>query len=323
MHVFYCDPFAFPLPPQHRFPLAKYRLLRERVLQLPAGCGAELVLSPRVARDELLLVHAAAYVDDFVVGRLGAAAMQRIGFPWSPELVERTLRSTGGTVAAVRSACGLAGEAPRHAAVCLAGGTHHARRDAGAGYCVFHDCAVAARVALREGGARRVLIVDTDVHQGDGTAAIFAGDESVFTFSVHGEQNFPASKVDSDLDIALPDRCGDERFLAAIAAGLQQSCAEHQPDLVFHLAGADALAGDRLGRLQVSMAALQRRDELVLAAAAALGARVVTVMGGGYGRDLAATVAAQLHSVVATLGYERRLGEAGTGAGAACRVRPW
>ena len=157
MQVFYSDPFSFPLPLEHRFPLAKYRLLRERVGQLPANSGAELVLSPRAQRDELLLVHDAAYVDDFAAGRLDKLAMQRIGFPWSPELVERTLRSTGATIAATRAALHDGG------AIHLAGGTHHARRGQGAGYCVFNDCAVGARIA-QQSGIERVLIVDTENH---------------------------------------------------------------------------------------------------------------------------------------------------------------
>jgi acetoin utilization deacetylase AcuC-like enzyme len=235
-------------------------------------------------RDELLLVHTAAYVDAFVAGALDAGHQRRIGFPWSPELVERSLRSCGGTLAAARTALA------EGAAVYLAGGTHHARSDQGAGYCVFNDCAVGARLVQREGSVARVLVVDTDVHQGDGTAAVFAGDASVFTFSIHGEQNFPAAKAESDLDVALPTGSGDEVFLAALRDGLQRAFARSRPEFVFYLSGADAFAGDRLGRLAVSKAGLAQRDAMVFAAVARAGVPVVTVMGGGYGAVIDDTV---------------------------------
>lgn len=293
MQVYYSDPFTFPLPPEHRFPLAKYRLLRERIARWPASSGVELVLAPRVTRDELLLVHDAGYVDAFCRGELDELAQRRIGFPWSPELVERSLRSCGGTVAALRAALRAAatsGVSTSGAAVYLAGGTHHARADRGAGYCVFNDCAVAARVAQRDGGIERVLIVDTDVHQGDGTAAIFAGDASVFTFSIHGADNFPAEKAQSDLDVALPSGCGDALYLDALAASLPEAIARSRPQLVFFLSGADPLVGDRLGRLAISAAGLQARDALVFSHLQRLGVPWVTVMGGGYGKDLEQTV---------------------------------
>lgn len=284
MKVFYSDPFGFPLPAGHRFPLAKYRLLRERVARWPAATGVELWLAPRVARDELLAVHTADYLDGFDAGTLGAEAMRRIGFPWSPALVERSLRSCGGTVAAARTAL------VDGAAVYLAGGTHHARADRGAGYCVFNDCAVGARVVQREGGVARVLIVDTDVHQGDGTAAVFAGDPSVFTFSVHGDANFPAQKATSDLDIALPSGTGDDVYLERLRAGLDEALRRSAPQFVFYLSGADPFVGDRLGRLALSKGGLCARDELVLGALRRRGLPNVTVMGGGYGVDIADTV---------------------------------
>lgn len=302
MHVYYSDTFTFPLPDGHRFPLVKYRLLRERLLQQPATCGAELRLAPRATRDELLLVHDEGYVDAFCAGQLSKEHNQRIGFPWSQELVERTLRSAGGTIAAVRAV--LRGESP-DAAAYLAGGTHHARRDRGAGYCVFNDVAVGARIAQREFSVSRVLVVDTDVHQGDGTASIFEGDDSVFTFSIHGAQNFPAEKATSDLDIALPDGTTDEAFLRELARGLDASFSRSRPEFVLYLSGADALVGDRLGRLRVSKAGLQERDRMVLAACREAGVEVVTVMGGGYGGVIAETVEVYEASVLATLGYSR------------------
>lgn len=294
MKAFYSDPFDFPLPPGHRFPLAKYRLLRERLERWPAASGLELLLAPRASRDELLLVHEAAYVDAFAAGALTAEHQRRIGFPWSPGLVERTLRSVGGTIAAARAAL------HDGVAVHLAGGTHHARCDRGAGYCVFHDCAVAARVVQRL-GVGRVLFVDTDVHQGDGSAALFAGDDSVFTFSIHGDANFPAAKAASDLDIALPRHTADAEYLAALDRGLQEAFARSRPEFVFFLSGADPLVGDRLGTLQLGAAALRERDRRVFAACRVAGARVVTTMAGGYGRSLDDTVAAHEATVAEAL----------------------
>lgn len=283
MKVFYSDPFHFPLPPEHRFPLAKYRLLRERIERWPASTGVELRLAPRASRDELLLVHTAAYVDAFAAGELDAEHQRRIGFPWSPEFVERTLRSCGGTLAAAQAALDEGG------AVHLAGGTHHARADQGAGYCVFNDCAVGARF-VQGLGIERVLVIDTDVHQGDGTAAIFAGDPSVFTFSIHGAQNFPAAKAHSDLDIGLPSGTGDADYLQALAAGLAEVFARSAPQFVFYLSGADPFAGDRLGRLRLGKAALRQRDRVVFGACRARGLPTVTTMGGGYAVPIEDTV---------------------------------
>lgn len=305
MLVFYSDPFGFPLPREHRFPLAKYRLLRERIERWPADSGVELVLAPRATRDELLLVHSPDYVDAFVAGTLPEPAMRRIGFPWSAELVERSLRSCGGTLAATRTALG------RGAAVYLAGGTHHARQDQGAGYCVFNDCAVGARL-VQQAGLERVLIVDTDVHQGDGTAAIFAGDPSVFTFSIHGDQNFPATKARGDLDIGLPSGTGDATYLAALRRGLAEAFERAAPQFVFHLSGADPFAGDRLGRLALSKAALRERDRLVLTAITDRRLPWVTVMGGGYGKDEHDTVDIYEATVAEAVAAARAAAAAGT-----------
>lgn len=296
MHVFYSDPFGFPLPPEHRFPLQKYRLLRERIAAWPASSGVELLLAPRATDDELRLVHTRAYLDAFRDGALDRDAMRRIGFPWSPELVERSLRSCGGTVAAARVAVA------HGRAAYLAGGTHHARSDRGAGYCVYNDCAVASRVLQRESSARRVLIVDTDVHQGDGTAAIFTGDDTVFTFSMHGDENFPAQKVASDLDIALPSGTGDDRYLDELRRGLRTAFDRSRPDFVFYLSGADAFVGDRLGRLALSKNGLHARDRHVLGELRRRGLPHVTVMGGGYGRDVRDTVDVYEATVAVALG---------------------
>ncbi|MBL8750838.1 MAG: histone deacetylase [Planctomycetes bacterium] len=284
MRVFYSDPFEFPLPKGHVFPADKYRLVRERIERWPAATGVELVLAPRATRDELLLVHDAEHVDAFVAGRLDAGHMARIGFPWSSELVERTLRSCGGTLAAARAAL------RDGASLQLAGGTHHARRDRGAGYCVFNDCAIAARVVQHEAGIERVLIVDTDVHQGDGSAAIFAGDDRVFTFSIHGEQPFPAEKATSDLDVVLPSGAGDDEYLQRLRDGLAEAFERSRPQFVCWISGADPFAGDRFGRLKVSKAGLAERDRLVVAAVRAHGVPFAATMGGGYAREVADTV---------------------------------
>jgi len=296
VHVYYSDPFTFPLPPEHRFPSEKYRLLRERVERWPASTGVELLVAPRATEPELRLVHTEAYLTGFADGTLGDEAMKRIGFPWSPELVERSLRSCGGTVAAARRAVGDG------RAAYLAGGTHHARADRGAGYCVYNDCAVAARVLQRETGVGRVLVVDTDVHQGDGTAAIFAGDDSVFTFSMHGDQNFPAQKATSDLDVALPTGTGDEVFLDELRAGLARAVERSRPQFAFYLSGADPFVGDRLGRLSLSKAGLAQRDRHVLGELRRLGLPHVTVMGGGYGKRIDDSVDVYEATVRETLG---------------------
>ena len=296
MHVYYSDPFTFPLPDKHRFPSEKYRLLRERVERWPASTGVELVLAPRATDTELRLVHDAGYLEGFASGSLGDEAMKRIGFPWSPQLVERSLRSCGGTVAAARRAV-VDGRAAY-----LAGGTHHARADRGAGYCVYNDCAVGARVLQRDAGVARVLVVDTDVHQGDGTAAIFEGDDSVFTFSMHGEQNFPAEKATSDLDIALPSGTGDDAYLANLRDGFSEALQRSRPEFVFYLSGADPFVGDRLGRLALTKEGLRARDELVLGELRRRGLPHVTVMGGGYGKDIRDSVDVYEVSVAATVG---------------------
>ena len=286
MKVFYTDVFPLPLPDGHRFPSDKYRLLRERVAaELPQ---AELALGPEVTEDELLLVHDPSYVSAVRDGTLDRASLRRIGFPWSPQMVVRSQRSCGATVAAARAA------RTEGRAVYLAGGTHHAARASGSGYCVFNDVAVAARVIQSEAEQQsrpRVLIVDTDVHQGDGTAAIFAGDSSVFTFSVHGARNFPARKQRSDLDVALADGVADEAYLEAVRTGLSKALDRFgRPDFALFLTGADPHEGDRLGRLAVSFAGLEERDDHVLGTLERLDVPHAICMGGGYGHDIRTSV---------------------------------
>ena len=277
MLIYYTDHFVLPLPPGHRFPMRKYAALRERV----AAAAGDLLHVPPAATDvELARAHDPAYVAAVCNGALDAREQRRIGFPWSPAMIERSRRSTGATIAACRSAlasgCG----------VNLAGGTHHAHRAHGEGYCVFNDAAVAARAMQAEALAARVLVVDLDVHQGDGTASIFAGDESVFTFSMHGRNNFPFRKHGSDLDVELDDDTGDGHYLAALDVALPSALARARPDLVIYLAGADPYRGDRLGKLALSKAGLAARDRRVLAMLHEARLPVAIAMAGGYAENV-------------------------------------
>ncbi|MFM9009612.1 MAG: histone deacetylase [Planctomycetota bacterium] len=281
MRLFPSDRYPLPLPEGHRFPAAKYGLLRRR-LEAHAAAGAPLeFVEPHAATDEeLLRVHDRAYLGRVLAGTLTPAEVRRLGFPWSPQLVERSLRSTGAAVDAAAAAL----EDGRAAS--LAGGTHHAGPDWAEGFCVFNDTAVAAREMQARGVVRRILILDLDVHQGNGTAAIFAGDPDVFTASIHGARNFPLRKVPGSLDVPLEDGTGDDAYLAALAPALDASFARSRPDLVLYIAGADPFVGDRLGRLRLTKAGLRSRDRMVLAAADAASAPVAIVCGGGYCDDI-------------------------------------
>lgn len=264
----------------------KYAALRERLVARGVLDPEEVHPAPLAPRERIEAVHDPEYVAAFVAGRLSPGVMRRIGFPWSEELVRRTLASVGGTLAAMEAALdhGFAGN--------LAGGTHHAHRDQGSGFCVFNDIAVAARAALDHGWVRRVLVVDLDVHQGDGTAAIFAGDERVFTCSLHGARNFPFRKPPSDLDVPLADGTGDAAYLAALDGALDVAVAASRPDLVFLQGGADVLAEDRLGRLSLSIDGVRSRDARVFALVRRLGVPVVATLGGGYADPIDPTLAA-------------------------------
>jgi acetoin utilization deacetylase AcuC-like enzyme len=297
--AFYSDTFVLPLPAQHRFPMAKYRRLRERLVEDGVLDARDLHVPDAAAWDDLRLVHDADYVDAVASGTLTGDAQRRIGFPWSPMMVERSRRSVGATIAAAREVLGWRTglpDAPRVAAN-LAGGTHHAFRDRGEGYCVFNDVAVAAAVLRRDGLAARVAVVDCDVHQGNGTAAIFRDDPAVFTFSLHGAKNFPFRKELSDLDVVFEDGTGDEEYLAALAEHLPVILDAHAPDVVFYLAGADPYEGDRLGRLKLSVAGLQQRDRLVFEACRARALPVVVAMSGGYAPDVDAIVTIHVNTI--------------------------
>jgi acetoin utilization deacetylase AcuC-like enzyme len=273
---------ALTLPPEHRFPIGKYA----RVGALLAREHPGLVISgPRASWDELALVHDPAYLRAVRTGTLDVGAVRRLGFPWSEALVLRSQRSTGGTLAALFWAfsCGAAGH--------LAGGTHHAFRDRGEGFCVFNDLAVAIAVARRDHGVARVAVIDLDVHQGNGTARLFAGDADVLTISLHGGRNYPFHKEKSSLDVELADGCDDAAYLRALDAALERVPA-HRPELILYQAGVDTLTGDRLGRLALTHAGLRARDDRVYALAKRLGAPIVVTLGGGYGRDPEATIVA-------------------------------
>ena len=302
MRAFYSDHFVLPLPEGHKFPMAKYSGLRERILSEGIIAPDDLHEAPAASLDDLRLVHDPEYVDAVMNGTLARDIQRRIGFPWSPEMVERSRRSVGATIAAARAALvdGVSAN--------LAGGTHHAFADRGEGFCVFNDVAVGARVLQRDPATRfgslraaqhaaRIAIVDLDVHQGNGTAAIFKDDASVFTFSMHGEKNFPFKKELSDLDIALPDGTGDDEYLSALRLHLDDVLNRHRPDFVFYLAGADPYEGDRLGRLKLTIDGLRARDEMVLRACAGAGLPVAITMSGGYANDISAIVTIHANTI--------------------------
>lgn len=306
VHVFYADHFILPLPAGHRFPMAKYGRLRERLAaELPA---VRLGQALPASNGELALVHSPAYIQAIEQGSLPAAAQREIGFPWSPAMAERARRSVGATIQACRAA--MAGEG---LAANIAGGTHHAYADKGSGFCVFNDAAVAARLMQAEHGrsARgreplRVAIIDLDVHQGNGTARIFAHDDTVFTLSLHGQKNFPFRKEPSDLDVELPDGCRDAEYLEALEQALDELDRRFSPGLLIYLAGADPHEGDRLGRLKLSFDGLEARDRRVMDWAWQRRLPLAFAMAGGYGTDMEATVQVQVNTYRVALDYHAR-----------------
>jgi acetoin utilization deacetylase AcuC-like enzyme len=300
MQAFYSDHFVLPLPPGHRFPMEKYRRLRDRVAaELP---DIALCEAPCATAGELALAHSPQYVSAVLEGQLSVRQQREIGFPWTPQMAARACRSVGATVAAARAALRTG------VAVNLAGGTHHADAHGGSGFCVFNDVAVAARLMqaeslrTRPGHVMRIAVVDLDVHQGNGTAAIFQGDPHVFTLSLHGRHNFPFHKATSHLDVELPDACTDEPYLDALDGALEVLRRHHPvpgqgPELLFYLAGADPHEGDRLGRLALSAEGLAERDRRVFAFAREQGMPVAVSMAGGYGRQIEDTVSIQVESL--------------------------
>jgi acetoin utilization deacetylase AcuC-like enzyme len=272
--------FTIDLPSGHRFPIAKYAMIREGVVASGAIARGDVHEPDRADRWTLDLVHARAYVDGIMDGTISPAETRRLGFPWSEQLRERSLRTARGTIEAARDAL------DRGAGVNLAGGTHHAFSAHGEGFCVFNDVAVAVRLLQREGRVRRVVVLDLDVHQGNGTAAIFADDPDVFTFSMHGAKNFPFHKERSSLDLELQDGTDDPSYLSLLTAHLDGVLEAAHPDIAFYLAGADPYRGDRFGRLTLSFDGLRDRDALVLDACSRRGIPIVLTMAGGYAQVL-------------------------------------
>lgn len=285
MRVFYCDGYEFPLPEGHRFPYDKYRMLRELLVREGVVLESELVAARPATVEELELAHTPQFVAEVFENRVDPASWKRTGFPWSLEFVLRTRATVGGLIEAARMAVadGVSGQ--------LAGGTHHAHADRGEGFCVFNDIAVATRLLQREGRARRVAIVDLDVHQGNGNSSIFAGDESVFVFSMHGRNNYPFRKIPSSLDVELEDQTGDAEYLRLLAEALPRVEA-FRPDFVFYQMGVDGLKQDSLGKLALSHEGLMERDRMVLSWARSSGLPVALALGGGYARPIEPTVRA-------------------------------
>jgi acetoin utilization deacetylase AcuC-like enzyme len=279
MKIFKTDHFVLPLPEGHRFPVSKYALLRERVEAAGLVPPEDLIEAPAASDDEITRAHTAEYLRRVKNGELTEKELRRIGFPWSPQMVERSRRSSGATIAAARAALceGMA--------INLAGGTHHAFADRGEGYCVFNDAAIAARAMQAEGLAQRIVIIDCDVHQGNGTAKIFEHDPTVFTFSIHGAKNFPFHKETSDLDVALIDDADDATYLAALREALPIALARAQADLAIYLAGADPYFDDSFGRMKLTKPGLLERDRFVLESCRAINLPVAITMAGGYARN--------------------------------------
>lgn len=302
MKLFYSDVFSFPLPPEHRFPLGKYALLRERLVASDWLEPHDLLIPEPATDEQLLRVHSQEYLARVIQGNLDPREVRRIGLPWSPELVQRSRHSVGGTIAAAYIAL------EHGIGINLAGGTHHAHRDWGSGFCVFNDVAVAACELQARAGIERILILDCDVHQGDGTAAIFAEDPSVFTFSIHGQTNFPFRKSASDLDIGLEDGASDDVYLSSLGEALQSIFNKRTSfDFVFYLAGADPYHRDAYGHLGLTKEGLQMRDRLVFDACIEKGLPIAVVLAGGYAPDLHDVVDIHLNTIEQAFEFERSL----------------
>lgn len=307
MQVFYADQFVLPLPSGHRFPMAKYQLLRDELSVHVPDIRRQQAL--RASDGELALAHTPAYIQGISDGTVATSVMREIGFPWSEAMAERARRSVGATIAACRAAReeGLAAN--------IAGGTHHAYAEKGGGFCVFNDAAVSARLMQAEQArlavargqpAWRVAIIDLDVHQGNGTAHIFRDDASVFTLSMHGQKNFPFRKEASDLDVDLPDGCRDDEYLQALEQALDELDRRFQPDMAIYLAGADPHEGDRLGRLKLTWDGLEARDRRVFDWAFHRQVPMAFAMAGGYGHRIEDTVRAQVNTYRVAMDYWRR-----------------
>lgn len=288
MRAFAHDLYTYPLPEGHRFPLGKYRMVREAAERLQ---GVEVESAEAATWEQLRRTHSEDWVGRVRDGRLERREELALGLPWSPKLVERARRATGATIAATRAALadGVAAN--------LGGGTHHAFAHAGRGFCVFNDVVTALRVLRASGELRRVLVVDVDVHQGDGTHALLAADADAFTLSVNGFRNYPFRRVPGDVDIDLADGTGDERYLEELGRALPAVIRRARPELCFVLAGADPYEGDRLGRLALTKQGLAERDALVRDTLAAAGVPVCVTLAGGYAEDIRDTVDINLNTL--------------------------
>ena len=296
MKAFYTDHFVLPLPEGHRFPMEKYSRLRDLV---SGEKNIELVEAPPATDTQILYAHDPSYLIKVIEGKLSPQEQREIGFPWSGQMVERSRRSAGATVAAAKTALreGIAAN--------LAGGTHHAYRDAGSGFCVFNDSAIAARTLQKEiGSSLKIAVIDLDVHQGNGTASILQNDDSIFTLSIHGENNFPFKKEESDLDLGLADSCDDASYLHALSQSLDQLDSRFKPDCLIFLAGADPHEGDRLGRLNVSTEGMRLRDEKVFRYALDKQLPIAFSMAGGYGKEITSTVDIHFQTIMTALQFQ-------------------
>ncbi len=291
MFALYSDHYLIDLPPHHTFPIQKYRMVRELLLAEGTLSPKQLLEPTLVAPTDARLVHTEDYWQGLTSGTLPDTAIRRMGLPWSEALVRRSRASVQGTLTAARIAI------RDRVAFNLAGGTHHAFADRGEGYCVLNDIAIAIRCLKRDGWMQRMAIIDCDVHQGNGTAAIFADEPDVYTFSIHGANNYPLVKVPGSLDIGLPDGTGDEDYLRALEPVIPKILTEFRPGLVFYLAGVDPHEQDRLGRMRLTHDGLRRRDEVVLRACRNASIPVTLTLGGGYGKDIQDTVEAHCNTV--------------------------
>ena len=285
MQVFYSDHYTLPLPDDHRFPMSKYRLLRNKLLENNILTPDELSESPLADEQLLSLAHDPAYIESVRTGQIDLKIIKRIGFPWSYELYQRSRATVGGALGAALAALnhGIGGN--------LAGGTHHAHADRGEGYCVFNDIAVVTRYILKNRLAHRVAIIDLDVHQGNGNSSILHDDSGVFIFSMHGEKNYPFIKVPSHLDIALPTGADDKLYLERLTEGMRV-VAEFSPDFIFYQMGVDPLKEDKLGKMNLTFDGLMHRDEIVFSFAAANKIPISLALGGGYADPIELSVQA-------------------------------
>ncbi len=298
MKAFYTDHFVLPLPAGHRFPMEKYSRLRDLVGELT---GVDLIEAPAASDTQILYAHDPSYLIKVIEGKLSPQEQKEIGFPWSEKMVERSRRSAGATVAAAKMALN------EGIAINLAGGTHHAYRDMGSGFCVFNDSAIAARALQKEISSKlKVAIIDLDVHQGNGTASILENDPTIFTLSIHGENNFPFKKEVSDLDLGLADGCDDSTYLNALTESLNELGDRFKTDFVIYLAGADPHEDDRLGRLKLSKEGMRLRDKAVLAYALDRKLPLAISMAGGYGKEIGSTVDLHFQTIKTALQFQKK-----------------